>query len=697
MTRDVERVGVEGGWALAELFALTGLAITQPVLDVVGRSPDMFLFRRAGRADILLLVLGLMVLPALSIWVLEVVAGLVSPTVRRHLHLVAVTGLCTLLAVEVVKATTGLRGPSLAVIASVAGLLAGVLYAAMSWPRLWLRFLTPAPVVFALLFLLASPTSALVLPARASSVPAPSPAAAPGSHPPVVMVLFDEFPLSSLLDAKGRIDKRVYPNFAELAGRSTWYRNATGVSGFTPWAMPAMLTGNYPAAARAPSYAEYPDNLFTLLGHDYEVRAYETISQLCPPRQCRSFVGDPSRSGLRAIAGDSARVLKELVQPYNAAFDPALFVDLAPRREKASRFRFKQAGRNQPARFNDFLAGLEDADRPTLHFLHLLLPHAPWRFLPSGNEYNYNKSFAGVLESERLPAPLVELAHQQHLLQVAYTDRLVGQVIAKLKAEDMWDRSLVVIGADHGEGWVPGEPSRTLRERNAPDLMWVPQFIKTPGQDGGVVDDRNWEQVDLLPTVADLAGVAVPWKTDGVSQTGKPARTRTAKWWFDVPGRRKVRDGPANWKVVLAGETDTLARAAEGVRGLYRYGASADLVYRAPASVGPIGGDPVSAVLDDGRPLGTVDPGSGTVPALVSGRLNSPPPPGATVLAAVNGRIGGGSSLVPGRPGEPADRFAVITPDFLWRAGDGRRQLQLYLLDRSGGQPRLRPVSVTAR
>jgi hypothetical protein len=227
--------------------------------------------------------------------------------------------------------------------------------------------------------------------------------------------------------------------------------------------------------------------------------------------------------------------------------------------------------------------------------------------------------------------------------------------------------------------------------------MWVPQFIKTPGQDTGVVDDHNWEQVDLLPTVADLAGVAVPWKTDGVSQTGKPARTRTDKWWFDVPGRRKVRDGPANWEVVLAGETDTLARGSEGVRGLYRYGASADLVYQSPAAVGPIGGDPVGAVLDDGRPLGIVDPGSGTVPALVSGRLSSPPPPGATVLAAVNGRIGGGSSLVSERPGDPAASFAVLTPDFLWRAGDGRRQLQLYLLDRSGGQPRLRPVSVTAR
>src|SRR5215218_9352243 len=69
----------------------------------------------------------------------------------------------------------------------------GVLYTGMSWPRLWLRFLTPASWVFTLLFLLASPASA--------------------------------------------------PNFARLADQSTWYRNATGVSGFTPWAMPAMLTG----------------------------------------------------------------------------------------------------------------------------------------------------------------------------------------------------------------------------------------------------------------------------------------------------------------------------------------------------------------------------------------------------------------------------------------------------------------------
>ncbi|HET9559620.1 MAG TPA: hypothetical protein VFS70_20965, partial [Actinomycetota bacterium] len=231
-----------------------------------------------------------------------------------------------------------------------------------------------------------------------------------------------------------------------------------------------------------------------------------------------------------------------------------------------------------------------------------------------------------------------------------------------------------------------------------PDLMWVPTFVKAPGQDTGVVDDRNWEQVDLLPTVADLVNIQVPWKMEGASQTGKPTRTRTDKWWYDIPGHREVRDGPSNWKVVLAGETDTLVRASEGVRGLYRYGGFADLVYRDPASVGPVTTDQeATAVLDDFKRYTQIKPKSGEVPALVSGKLTSPLPPAAsTVLVAVNGKIGGESQLFPERPNEPAAKFAVITPDFLWKAGDGHRQLQVYLVDRSGGEPRLVPISLSS-
>jgi hypothetical protein len=297
-----------------------------------------------------------------------------------------------------------------------------------------------------MLFLLVSPVSKLVLP-QPGGVAAASPGGRVTPEHPVVVLLLDEFPLSSLLDHTGHIDRRVYPSFAELAGQSTWYRNATGISGYTPWAMPAMLTGRYPAEARAPSYTEYPDNLLTLFGRSYDLKVYETISQLCPPSRCPETAGGLGRAGLRAVIGDSARVYKDIVSPYDVAVDPASFIDetaaeeIAPKDGKPldPQFRFNQLRLNQPSRFNDFLAGLKDSRRPTLHFLHLLLPDQPWPYLPSGAGDNF-ETFGAAFQPEQTPAPVVELAHQRHLPQAAYTDRLVGQVVDKLKAEGLWDK-----------------------------------------------------------------------------------------------------------------------------------------------------------------------------------------------------------------------------------------------------------------
>ena len=39
------------------------------------------------------------------------------------------------------------------------------------------------------------------------------------------------------------------------------------------------------------------------------------------------------------------------------------------------------------ALFARFLEGFEENEAATLHFLHLMLPHLPWRYLPSGHEY----------------------------------------------------------------------------------------------------------------------------------------------------------------------------------------------------------------------------------------------------------------------------------------------------------------------
>src|SRR4029453_5057607 len=87
--------------------------------------------------------------------------------------------------------------------------------------------------------------------------------------------------------------------------------------------------------------------------------------------------------------------------------------------------------------------------------------------------------------------------------------------------------------------------------QNAPEVSWVPLFIKQPGQTVGRVDDRNWQHVDLVPTAAATAGGSVPWKVDGVSALG-PARPDPAKVYYDDVDKRVVLDGAATLPKVLA-------------------------------------------------------------------------------------------------------------------------------------------------
>jgi hypothetical protein len=685
-----------------DYFVLCGFVIAQPLLDVSGRSPDFFLYRKAPATDILVLVALAVLAPAPVLWGLELVSSLLGERARRLTHLALVGALFVVLAVEVgKKVLPPMRGAFVLAIALAAGAAVTALYATRPAVRLWIRFATPAPLVFALLFLAVSPVSRLVLPGQA---PARASAAHAPARTPVVMVFFDEFPMASLLDHTGKVDARLYPNFAKLARGSTWYRNATGVSGWTPWAMPAMLTGRYPSKIRAPAYTEYPDNLFTLLGGSYDLKVFETIGLLCPPQLCNGSAGVPSRQrGLRAVLRDTSKVLGQIVSPRKASDeDPtAQFQDVTVREQEgsggsggkplAATFRFNQLKLNQPARFRDFLASMHGSDRPSLYFLHLIMPHAPWRYLPSGVQYrpgNFGRRGpAGQLSTEDWPA---RLAHQRHLLQLAFTDRLLGQLIERLKAEGLYDKSLLLVTADHGISFTPGQIPRRLYSNNAHELLWVPLFIKKPGQRSGVVDDRNWEHVDLVPTLADLLHVHVPWRMDGISAAGAQIRTRRQKWFYDVPGHRRVVDGPTYWARALQGMTDRIARPQDGLDGLFEVGPDADLVWQRVDHFKVAGGG-ATAKVDQLTDFRKVDPAGGSLPALVSGRLTAGGSSSAAVAVAVNGVIGGVSQTF--HQGETPMEFASVVPDRLFRPG--RNTLQLFLVERGSASVTLRPVALT--
>jgi hypothetical protein len=645
--------------AFAELSALCGLAVAQPLLDSIGRSPDFLLFHGAGTTDALLLVAAVVLGPPLALWGLGAAARLAGDRARRAAQAVLVGAVFAAFAVQVGKHLTPVRGVALAALAAFAGAGVAVAYARLAPLAQVLRVAAIGPLVFVLLFVFTSPASAVVL-SGGDSARVPVVAGKEiGPHPPIVVIVLDELPLTSLLDVDGQVDGARLPNFARLADGSTWYRNATAVSPHTTYAVPSMLTGRYPSGEVAPHYSTHPENLFTLLGGVYDIQAWETITQLCPPQLCRSRPGQAG-SGLAGMVAEAASLLGRMASPYDSAEDPTAGYreqtvaddvrrnDRSP--ESGPEFRMSRLAENQPSRFTDFLAALA-ADRaaadegaaveraaaggarpgrgaaagPPLRFLHLLIPHSPWLYLPSGVRYDGS---AGLPFDGRWWA---RLAHQRHLQQVAYADRLLGQALRALRDAGLYDDSLVVVTSDHGDSFSDGVSGRDMDagQRAAAEIGWVPLFVKEPGQTAGRVDDRNWQHVDLLPTLADYAGVQVPWAVDGRSARGEP-RPDGSKRFDQKPGTPMTLDAAAHLPDVLRGpaarpvlpEMPQLAITGRPVRDF--------LVTE--------GGPPVTVA--NGAEFADVRPDSGKLPALVDAGVPQWVPEGTPVAIAVNGRVG---------------------------------------------------------
>jgi hypothetical protein len=562
-------------------------------------------------------------------------------------------------------------------------------------------YLTPAPLVFALLFVLTSPTGDLVRPASAGS--ASDGGGEGGATPPVVMVLLDELPLVSLLNSQGQVDERVYPNFARLAGTSHWYRNATGVGSFTSYAVPSMLSGRWPTKKLVPSYVDHPDNLFSFLAPDYRIRAFETITQLCDPTLCDNT--DPASGGdggLRGLFGQTWQVAKTLAKPYDDdgpasdqfAEKSAGTVSTPNKSTKTiTAPKWQTLKANQPERFQRFLAGLRPRDKPTLNFLHLLLPHHPWRYLPSGATHP-DKLLGGRKGGWAKQAWPLDVNRQAQLLQLAYTDHLLGEVIDRLQKQGIWDDSMVVVTADHGEGFIPGDAGRQLTKEpeSQAQVAWVPMFLKEPGQTKGTTSDANWEQVDLLPTMADALDRKLPFKVDGITQLSR-TRSSTEKHWFNWPGSLTVFSGPPAFQLVQDGVTDTFVDGAAGQPGLYTMGRRPDWIGKSVSDLASLGVDvdgapsTMTARLSGDLDFDAVDPASGSVPSLVTGTLQRSAGHGQIVIA-VNGKVGAVSEIYP-EVKKPS--FAGMVNDALFRSG--KNDLALYEIV-GEASPQLRPITL---
>ncbi len=395
-------------------------------------------------------------------------------------------------------------GWGLALVALIAGLGLLRLLRRSDGARMFLRFLSVAAPGALLIFLASAPLSE----------PPASPDVRASQPVPIVMVVMDELPTTSLLSSPGRIDAARVPNFARLARAGTFYPNATTVADQTTAAVPAILSGRRgPEDIERPDATSWPQNLFSLLDGQYRLGVTEPITRLCPLEACPA--ASPSTpSAVGSLAYEAPRLALLGVAPD----DPDLRSPLIGGGDE----------HDPGADVRKFVATVQNLARPTLDFLHVLTPHRPWGRLPSGRIYeppgeeDVPGEVRATLDLPRDRRLALNL-WRAHLLQVGYADRLLGRVIDRLESRGMYDRTLLVVMADHGVSFRPGEPLRDVTPGNIAAIASVPLFIKQPGGRNRGVDPAPATTIDVLPTILDVIDAPTPSGVEGRSLLGPAA------------------------------------------------------------------------------------------------------------------------------------------------------------------------------
>jgi len=499
-------------------FSLCSLGIAQPLLEQLGGNPEFFVVKRSGPVDILLLPFLLCVgIPGIILLLIRV-AGHIHRKLAPGIHTFFVFILIVNFVLVGLVRSLPVRGIYILSMAALLSVFAAWGYSRFKSIRMSFRFMAISLVIVPVLFFSKPPIIRLLI---AKKVLMPNIRVT--SNTPVVMVILDELPLRSLVNRQNEIDMELFPNLAEFSKHATWFRNASSVSSVTPLAVPAILSGKYPKEGLIPTFFDYPKNIFTMLKNSYELKVFESATRLCPVDMPQSRM-NPHHNLITRIwltLKDLSAVYLHMITPFEWSRI------LPPVMQDWGNFWAGPLGRVEG--FQDFINSLKPASKPALYFLHSGFPHHPWNTFPSLERQERLRTI--ILRKGLLPDNSMRTDIEHHLLQICFTDELIGQLLARMKTLGLFDRSLIVITADHGFSLQPGGNGRTVTNSNYTEIMLVPLIIKTPYQKLGSVSDRNAETIDILPTIAQVLGVSTPW-SDGSSLLNSSSPERSKKLFF---------------------------------------------------------------------------------------------------------------------------------------------------------------------
>jgi len=207
---------------------------------------------------------------------------------------------------------------------------------------------------------------------------------------------------------------------------------------------------------------------------------------------------------------------------------------------------------------------------PFLLFVHYFDPHYDFRDQPA---FDFADHYAGWLRDEvQIEDHIDLLRYKRHLFaarehayirdlydeEIVYTDAHIGRVLAFLDQAKLWDSTLVIFVADHGEeffqrGWI-GHTITLYQE-----LVHVPLVIATPSREASSVVTRPVETRWLFGTILDFVGLAPPSSLSSTPSLLAEVSAEETLVRSSTHPVRRVRDpgtsvGKRVWLTCLVGE-----------------------------------------------------------------------------------------------------------------------------------------------
>jgi arylsulfatase A-like enzyme len=338
------------------------------------------------------------------------------------------------------------------------------------------------------------------------------------SRPPnVILIVIDTMRADRM--AAGGATRTVAPFLEELAARGTSFRNAYAQAPWTAGSVASLMTSRYMVQHGVTGFDKKLADDETTLAEVLKGAGYRTL-------------------------GLSANGLITRHLGVAQGYDRYQTFPIG-KNERPNYLWFPARAQTVNAKALEFIDE-EPKGAPLFLYVQYMEPHAPYdppaeylralrgdRETPSSDDINGMWIVGDLFKP---PPDLMQTIVDFYDASIMAMDTQIARLFDELAARGLLDDALVVVTADHGEGFhehgMIGH-GKSLYEAE----VRVPLVIVPPGGMSPVVRDEVVQLVDVAPTILDFAGIAPPATFEGHSlrplmQTGWRA------WFADPPPAR---------------------------------------------------------------------------------------------------------------------------------------------------------------